>query len=72
MKREIRDNAKLIKDLFSERWDRAEAIFRNQAHKNNRPRTKELQAIVGVVPFTVDGKGFARDDTHTRSVRYTR
>ena len=29
MKRESKDNAKLIRELFSERWDRAEAMFRN-------------------------------------------
>ena len=28
-------------------------MFRNQANENNIPRTKEPQAIVGVVPFTV-------------------
>ena len=47
-------------------------MFRNQANKNNIPRTKEPQAIVGVVPFIVDGTGFAREDVNARSVRYTR
>ena len=29
MRNEIRDNTKIIKDLFSERWDRAEAMFKS-------------------------------------------
>ena len=60
-------NAKLIRKLLSERWDQAEAMFRNQACKNNVPRPREQQTIVGVVPFAGDGIGLTRDDTHIRS-----
>ena len=31
MRNEIRDNTKIIKDLFSERWDRAEAMFKDMS-----------------------------------------
>ena len=70
MKSESRDNAKLIRELFSERWDQAEAMFRNQARKNNVPRPREPQATSGVITFTVDGTGLTRDDTHGRSIRF--
>ena len=41
MRTEISDITKEIKDLFSERWDRAEAMFMNQARDINIPRARE-------------------------------
>ena len=35
MRNESRDNTKIIKDLFSKRWDRAQALFKNQAREIN-------------------------------------
>ena len=70
MRNESRDNTEVIKELFSVRWDRAEAMFRNQACENNLSRPREPQATGGVVTFTVDGTGLTRDDTHGRSILF--
>ena len=40
---EIRKNTQEIKDLFSERWDRAEILFTNQSCDVNIPSAKEPQ-----------------------------
>ena len=70
MKTEKKENAELIMKLFSERWDQAEAMFRNQARENNVSRLRDPQAPGGVVTFTVDSTGLTRDDTHGRSIRF--
>ena len=42
MMTEVRNNTHEIKDLFSERWDRAEALFTNQSQNINIPSTLNL------------------------------
>ena len=70
MKTESKDNTKLIKELFSERWDQAEAMFKKQACENNVPKPKEPQATGGVLTFTVESTSLTRDDPHGRSIRF--
>ena len=70
MKTESKDNTKLIMELFSERWDQAEAMFKNQARKNNVPIPKEPQATSGVLTLTVESTGITRDDPHGRSIHF--
>ena len=69
LRRDDGDNVKLIKDLC-ERWDRAEAMVKNQPNINSLSRTKEPPTIVGVVPFTMGNTGFIRGDANTKSICY--
>ena len=70
LKTENKVNAEQIMKLFSERWDRAEALFKDQAHENNVPKPKEPQATSGVLTLTVESAGLTRDDPHGRSIRF--
>ena len=70
MKTENKENAELIIKLFSERWDRAKAMFKSQACKNNVPKPKEPQATSGVLTLTVESTGLTRDDPHGRSIHF--
>ena len=64
MKTENKENAEQIMKLFSERWDRAEAMLKNQARENNVPKPKEPQATSGVLTLTVESTGLTRDNLH--------
>lgn len=55
--------------LFSERWDRAEALFKDQACENNVTKPNETQDPGGVLTFTVESTGLSRDNLHGRSLR---
>ena len=68
LKTENKENAKQIMKLFSERWDRAEALFKDQARKNNVPKPKEPQATSGVLTLTVESTGLTRDNLYGRSL----
>ena len=70
MRNESRDNTKIIKDLFSERWDRAEAMFKNQAHEINIPRARELQPTSEVLTFTVNGASLNNENQHGRNIGF--
>ena len=67
MRNESRDNTKIIKDLFSERWDRAEAMFRNQAREINIPRSRDPQPTSEVLTFTVNGASLTNENLHGRN-----
>ena len=69
LRTENKKNAEQIMKLFSERWDQAEALFKDQARKNNVPKPKESQATSGVLTLTVESTGLARDNPHGRSLR---
>ena len=56
--------------LFSERWDQAEAMLKNQARKNNVPKPKEPQATSGGLTLTVESTGLTRNDPHGRSILF--
>ena len=66
---ENKKNAKQIMQLFTERWDRAEALFKDQAHKNDVPKSEETPALGRFLTFTVESTGFFRDNPHGRSLR---
>ena len=68
LRTENKKNAKQIMKLFSERWDRAEALFKDQACKTNVPKPAETQATGGVLTFTVERTGLSRDNPHGRSL----
>ena len=70
LKTENKENAKQIMKLFSERWDGAEALFKDQARENHVPKPKELQATSGVLTLTVESTGLTRDNPHGRSIRF--
>ena len=70
VKTESKENTELISKLFSERWDRAEAMFKTQARENNASKPKEPQATSGVLTLTVENTGLTRDDPHERSIRF--
>ena len=70
LRTENKKNAEQIMKLFSERWDRAEALFKDQARENNVPKPKEPQATSGVLTLTVESTGLTRDDPHGRSIRF--
>ena len=55
MRTEVRNNTQEIKDLFSERWDRAEALFTNQSRNINIPRAKEPQHTSEGVTIMLNG-----------------
>ena len=65
---ENKKNAEQIMQLFTEMWDRAEALFKDQACENNAPKPAETQATGGVLTFTVESTGFSRDNPHGRSL----
>ena len=69
LKTENKENAEKIMKLFSERWDRAEALFKDQACENNIPKPRETQATGGVVTFTVESICLSRDNMQGRSLR---
>ena len=70
MRSESRDNTEVIKELFSERWDRAEAMFRNQACEINIPRPRDPQPTSRVVTFTVDGASLTNKNLHGRNISF--
>ena len=70
MRNEIRDNTKIIKDLFSERWDRAEAMFKNQAHEINIQRAREPQPTSDVLTFILKGASLNGDHLHGRNIGF--
>ena len=70
MRNEIRDNTKIIKDLFSERWDRAEAMFKNQAREINIQRAREPQPTSEVLTFTLNGPSLNHDNLHGRNIGF--
>ena len=70
LKTKNEENAKQIMKLFSERWDQAEALFKDQARQNNVPNTKEPQATSGVLTLTVKSTGLANNNPHRRSIRF--
>ena len=68
MRTEVRSNTQEIKDLFSERWDRAEALFTNQSHDINIPRAKEPQPTREGVSITLHGANFNTDNIYGRCI----
>ena len=68
LRTENKQNGKQIMKLFSERWDQAEALFKDQACENNAPKPVETQATGGVLTFTVESTGLSRDNPHGRSL----
>ena len=68
MRTKIRDNTKVIKDLFSERWDRAKAMFMNQAREINIQRAREPQPTSEVLTFTLNGQSLNHDNLHGRNI----
>ena len=69
LRTENKKNAKQIMKLFSERWDRAQALIKDQARENNIPKPKETQATSGDLTLTVESTRLARDNLHGRSLR---
>ena len=70
LRTENKKNAEQIMQLFSERWDRAEALFKDQARKNNVLKPIEPQATSGVLTLIVESTGLTRDNLHGRSIRF--
>ena len=71
MRTEIRDNTKEIKDLFSERWDRAEAMFMNQGRDINMQRAREPQPTSEVLTLTLNGASLNTDNLHGKCIGFT-
>ena len=70
MRNESRDNTKIIKDLFSERWDRAEAMFKNQEREIKIQRARELQPTSEVLTFTVNRASLTNENLHGRNISF--
>ena len=70
VKTESKENTELVMKLFSERWDRADAMFKNQARKSNAPMQKEPQTTSRVLTLTVESTGITRDDLHGRNLHF--
>ena len=70
MRNERRDNTMIIKDLFSERWDRAEAMFKNQASEINIPSAREPRPTSEVLTFTVNGARLTNENLHGRNIGF--
>ena len=68
MRTETRKNTQEIKDLFSERWDRAEALFTNQSHNINLPRAKEPQHTNEGVTIMLNGTSQNTDNLYGRRI----
>ena len=66
LRNENKQNTQQIMQLFTERWDRAEALFQGQAHENDVPKPKETPAPGGVLTLTVEITGLSRDNLHER------
>ena len=70
MRNEIRDNTKIIKDLFSERWDRAEATFKSQAHEINIQRAREPKPTSEVLTSTINWPSLNGDNLYGRNIGF--
>ena len=68
MRTEVRNNTQEIKDLFSERWDRAEALFTNQSRNINIPRAKEPQHTSEGVTIMLNGTSQNTDNLYGRRI----
>ena len=68
MRTEVRNNTQEIKDLFSERWDRAEILFTSQSHNVNIPRAKEPQPTSEGVSITLHGVNLNTDNLYGRRI----
>ena len=71
MRTEIRDNTKEIKDLFSERWDRAKAMFMNEARYINIQRAREPQPTSEVLTLPLNGASLNTDNLHGKCISCT-
>ena len=68
MRNESRDNTKIIKDLFSERWDRAEATFKSQAREINIQRAREPQPTSEVSTLTINRTSLTTENLSGRNI----
>ena len=70
MRTEIRDNTKEIKDVFSERWDTAKAMFTSQAHDINISRAREPQTTSEGLTITLNGATLNTDNLHGKRIAF--
>ena len=70
MRTEIRNNTQEIKDLFSERWDRAEALFANQTRDINIPRAREPQTTGEGLTITLNGETLNTDNLYGKRIDF--
>ena len=70
MRTEIRDNTKEIKDLFSERWDRADTMFRSQEHDINIPRARKPKTTSEVLILTLSGATLNTDNLYGKCIGF--
>ena len=68
MRTEIRNNTQEIKDLFSERWDRAEILLTNQSRDINIPIAKEPLPTNEGVSIMLHGANLNTDNLYGRHI----
>ena len=71
MRTETRNNTQEIKNLFPERWDRAEALFANQKRDINMPRAREPQTTGEGLTITLNGATLNTDNLHGKCIGFT-
>ena len=71
MRTKIRDNTKEIKDFFSERWDRAEAMFMSQACDINILRAREPQTTSKGLTITLNGATLNTDNFYRNCIVFS-